>query len=264
MTRIRYAAPMAVALVALLASLGQGQDTAHFVAAGRVSVRHLSALPRDSVPGLRAWIVVGTVGSLSLIELGPGVPSAAADHYHAREQINVGLTGTTDVQLDSRHIPLSRATSIVVPPNVVHVARNQTFAPVSYFEFHVVRRPDLVPPFQPIAFPRAPAPSPLDPTAKVVLGHDFANGSSVPGEGKTCSFRVHVIRSGSTLEIADSGDEHFWYSLGKGTVVERNGVSQSVDANSIVVVPPSSGLVRVTASETPLTLLHFVVHPDKP
>ena len=263
MTRIRCAVPMAVAFVVLLASLGRGQDTAHFVGAGRVSVRHLSALPRDSAPGIRAWIVVGTVGSLSLLELGPGVPSAAADHYHAREQINVGFTGTADVQLDSRHIPLPRGTSIVVPPNVVHVARNQTFAPVSYFEFHVVRRPDLVPPFQPIAFPRAPAPSPLDPTAKVVLGHDFVNGTPAPAEGKTSSFRVHVIGSGSYLEIADSGDEHFWYSLGKGTVVERNGVSQSFDANSIVVIPPSSGPIRVTANEK-LTLLHFVVRPDKP
>lgn len=263
MTRIRCAAPMAVALVALLTARGQGQDTAHFAAAGRVSVRHLSALTRDSVPGLRAWTVVGTVGSLTLLELGPGVPSAPADHYHAREQINVGLTGTTDVQLDARHIPLPRGTSIVVPSNVVHVARNQTFAPVSYFEFHIVRRPDLIPPFQPIVFPRAPAPSPLDPAAKVVLGHDFANGSPVAAEGKTCSFRVHVIERGSNLEIADSGDEHFWYALGKGTVVGRNGVSQGFDANSIVVIPPSSGPIRVTASEK-LTLLHFVVHPEKP
>ena len=263
MTRIRCAAPLAVALVVLLATVGLSQDTTHFVAAGRVSVRHLSAFPRDSVPGIRAWIVIGTVGSLSLIELGPGVPSAAADHYHAREQINVGLSGSTDVQLDSRHIALTSGTSIVVPPNVVHVARNQTFAPVTYFEFHVVRRPDLIPPFNPIAFPRAPAPAPLDPTAKVVVAHDVTNGSSVSADGRTCSFRVHVIPGGSNLEIPNSGDEHFWYALGKGTVVERNGVSQVFDANSIVVIPPSSGAIRMTASEK-LTLLHFVVHPERP
>ena len=73
---------------------------------------------------------------------------------------------------------------------------------------------------------------------------------------------MQVIGSGSKLDIADSGDEHFWYSLGGGAVVERNGVSQGFDANSVVVIPPSSGPIRVTASEK-LTLLHFVVRPDK-
>jgi hypothetical protein len=95
MTTIRCAVLRAIVLVSLVASLSRAQDTAHFVPAGRVSVRHLTVMPWDTVPGIRGKTIVGTVGSLSLIELSPGAASAAPDHYHTREQINVGLAGGT-------------------------------------------------------------------------------------------------------------------------------------------------------------------------
>jgi mannose-6-phosphate isomerase-like protein (cupin superfamily) len=262
MTRIRTVVP-ALLSIALVALSVRAQDTMHFAAAGRVSIRHLSAMPWDTAPGIRGKTIIGAVGSLTLLELSPGVPSSPADHYHTREQINVGWSGTIDVQVDDRHIPLTRGTSIVVPSNVVHVARNQTFAPVTYFEFHIVRRPDLIPPFTPIAFPRAPTPVRLDPAAKIVMQHDFDKGPPVVAEGKRSAFTVRVIPSGGALDVADNADEHFWYSLGGGTIVERNGARQTIDANSIVVIPPSSGAIRVTARDK-LTLLEFVVRPGGP
>jgi hypothetical protein len=146
---------------------------------------------------------------------------------------------------------------------VVHVARNTSAAPITYFEFHIVRRLDVVAPFPNVSFPRASAPARLDPTAKIVHLHDFANGSSGFAEGKSCAFTVHVMPSGSTLDIPDTGDEHFWYSLGGGAVVERNGVRQVFDDNAVIVIPPSSGSIRVVAN-TKLTLLDFAVHPVKP
>jgi len=250
-------------LVVLIASVGSAQDTLHFVTRGRVSVRHLAAFPWDTVPGLRGKTVVGTVGSLTMIELKPGASSAAPGHYHAREQINVGLTGTAEVQVDSQDIPLQRATSIVVPSNVVHVARNLSSSPITYFEFHIVRRPDLITPFPSVAFPRASTPARLDPAVKITLQHDFENASAVSATGKNSGFTVHVIAAGSTLDIPDSGDEHFWYSLGNGAVVDRNNLRQAFDERSIVVIPPSSGPVRVVATKK-LTLLDFTVHPAIP
>jgi mannose-6-phosphate isomerase-like protein (cupin superfamily) len=252
-----------VLLVSLVSSFGRAQDTAHFVMAGRVSVRHLSAIPWDSVPGIRGKIVIGTVGSLSLIELSPGAASAAPDHYHTREQINVGLTGIPEVQVDSQRIPLPRGTSIVVPSNVVHVARNTSVSPITYFEFHIVRRPDLVSPFVPVAFPRAPTPARLDPGAKITLRHDFESASPTSAEGKSSAFTVHVLAAGSTMDIPENGDEHFWYSLGAGSLVARNDAKQGFDENSIVVIPPSWGAIRVIAINK-LTLLDFAVHPTKP
>jgi mannose-6-phosphate isomerase-like protein (cupin superfamily) len=218
-------------------------------------------MPWDSVPGIRGRTVIGTVGSLSLIELSPGAPSAAPDH--TREQINVGLTGAPEVQVDSQRIPLPRGTSIIVPSNVVHVARNTSSSPITYFEFHIVRRPDVVTPFPKIDFPRAPTPAHLDPTARIVARHDLENASRVSAEGKSSAFTVRVLAGGSTLEFPDTRDEHFWYSLGSGTVLAGNKVTQGFDDNSIVVIPPSSGVVRVTAG-TKLTLLDFAVHPPKP
>ena len=262
MMKFRCAA-RALVVVSLVASLSRAQDTVHFAPAGRVSVRHLTAIPWDTLPGIRGKTIVGTVGSLSLIELSPGVASAAPDHYHTREQINVGLSGAPEVQVDAQRIELPRGTSIVVPSNVVHVATNKSAAPITYFEFHIVRRPDVVAPFPKISFPRAPTPARLDPAAKIVLLHDFDNASPVAAEGKTCAFTVHVMAGGSKLAIPDNGDEHFWYSLGSGAVVERNGVRQRLDDSSVVVIPPSSGNVQVIAN-TKLTLLDFAVHPVKP
>src|SRR5262245_13380871 len=77
------------------------QENIHFVPGDRVAVRRMSDVPPiELAPGVLVRTVVGTTGSFSIGDFGPG--SAAVLHHHTREQTDIGITGEFAVTLDDR------------------------------------------------------------------------------------------------------------------------------------------------------------------
>jgi quercetin dioxygenase-like cupin family protein len=248
-----------------LANAAEAQEGIHFPPADRVSVTVMTDVPSVTlVSGVRGRTVVGTTGSVSVIELDPG--TGTPPHHHEREQANVGIDGVLEATAGTHAEALPVGAAVISPANVRHAITNKSDRTVNSIEFHTVRRPDLVPP--------RPKPTPPFPAAKqpVAITDDSRlvaqltnpadkGGGARTVQGETCTVVWRRLAFGvEPMDLASltTRVELFLYVVSGEAELTVAGVPQRVKAGSLILVPAGQkGVTMKTAGTDNVALVEF-------
>jgi quercetin dioxygenase-like cupin family protein len=231
------------------------QDAIHVVPADKVAIRRMSDVPAiDVAPGVHVRTVVGTTGSFSVGEFEPR--SAAPLHHHAREQADIGISGSFDVTLGDHVESLRPGAGFIVPPNVSHSIANNGSEPATAIEFHTVRRPDLVPPRPAMTFPASLEPVRLPEGRHLIAPMDSSPEAFMHGE--TCVLALRQIAGGTrAIEIRGGTVERFVYIVRGDLQVTAKQMRDRATAGSLIVVPAGVTITVQPVGNRAATLAEF-------
>lgn len=235
------------------------QDTLHFVPKGKLAIRDMRQVPWDSIaPGVRAKTVVGSMGSVSMAEIAPG--SRTTPHHHTRQQVNVGLSGEAQFQLDTATFRLHRGDWVMVRSDVTHGIANASDAPAQLLELHSVRRLDLVPPYPSVTWPRSASPRSVLLWGSVHRAYDSTTFAG-PMSYETTSVLVDQVRN-FTINVGPASEEFAYIVSGTGTVhILGDTREQRIGPGSLIVMPAAAKVVVQSPDRNRILIVTLSVHP---
>jgi quercetin dioxygenase-like cupin family protein len=234
------------------------QGDIYFLPADKVVVRRMSDVPPvELASGVHVRTVVGTTGSFSLGEFEPG--SAAVLHHHAREQADIGVSGSFDVTLGDHVEALRPGSGFIVPANVPHSIANNGSDPATVIEFHTMRRPDLVPPRPAMTFPASQEPARLPDGRHLIAPMESSTSPELVIRGETCVLSLRRVAGGAPpIEIRAGRVERFAYVVRGAIQLRSADVRDRVAAGSLIVVPAGGTITIQPVGTDPVTLAEFV------
>lgn len=255
-----------VALTLQFPSGSAQQESIHFVPGDRVAVRRmLDVPPVELVPGVQVRTVVGTTGSFSLADFGPG--TAAALHHHTREQTDIGITGEFAVTLDDRMEQLQPGGGFIIPSNVAHSLANKGTGVARVIEFHTIRRPDLVPPRPAMSYPSSPTPAKLSPGQLTQPMERLAAATASQQfwlRGETCVMAWRIVKGGGPpIELQAGRTEHFIYVVRGDLEMRASTGSERLGEGSLVVIPAGAGITLRSAGSGDAAIAQFSPSPSE-
>lgn len=222
-----------------------------------VTYHDLSVMPTWPLGKMQVKGAMGQVSSFGIAELPDGL--RGNPHHHNQEQIVLGLSGMTEMTIDSATHRLGQYGAVLTPPNSQHSNNNGGPGPARFVEFQSVLRTDWFPPHQKFvpAVAAAPVPVPV-PQGRQVFS-DFAIGSDA-WRAETSGARSKILRgqtirltmwdlsaanASAVLDSQGPRPEQFVYVLEGQAQIAVDGRRRDLTAQTLVVVSPAAKTVQL-------------------
>lgn len=234
-----------------------------------VTYYDLSAMPKWPLGNMQVKGAMGQSSSFAIAEMPPGARGRAGTaHFHAQEQIVMGLSGSAVIGIAGVPYRLGSYGAVITPGNAEHFNMNGLLAgPSTFIEFQPVPRSDWFPPHKPYAAPKASAPAAVSRDERVFDDLDpvsdgwrseSSGARSKTLTGKTIRVTVCDLSTASASAAVNPPGvraEQFVYVLEGHTQIAVDSSRRDVPAQTLAVISPAAKDVRLRSLGTGRTFV---------